>query len=487
MTTLSGDMNVLDVRVGKVATAATLQIVLVTTAGKLLSNGADYMGSEAKNVTKFIKESRPSVGDVVHLPMPGRAKVCAIIVAETQTEATLEALGEKITKLANSKDYTAVTLVIETFGLNADVVAAKLTYGMQFATNALSMKSDAKQDVLKKVYLYGEELTSNSAAATAAIEDATHNAMGSILMRTLIQLPPNVLGTRQLLAVAQGLKKYNKDVKVSVKVVKDGMNFGAMAAVGRVSNQDSLLIEIRYEGDANAPLTALVGKGLVFDTGGINLKSNGGTGMKGDMGGSAMVLGTMFSAILRKEKVNLIGVIGAVCNDIGPDAYRPDDVLTARNGTTIEVTNTDAEGRLVLADCLSYTEEKYSPVRMFSFATLTGAAVVAHGRRAPVFSDDDTFAADLVDSANAAGDMVAHVIMDDYLKPSLNSPIADTRNTSTGRMCGHTTAAIFLNKFVAKTPYMHVDIAGASDINSPGGGAFGVPMMLRYLTTYARG
>ena len=94
MTTLSGDMNVLDVRVGKVATAATLQIVLATTAGKLLSNGADYMGSEAKNVTKFIKESRPSVGDVVHLPMPGRAKVCAIIVAETQTEATLEALGK---------------------------------------------------------------------------------------------------------------------------------------------------------------------------------------------------------------------------------------------------------------------------------------------------------------------------------------------------------------------------------------------------------
>ena len=487
MTTLSGDMSMLNVRLGKLTTAGTLQIVLATVGGKLFDNGADYMGTEAQNATKFIKDARPAVGDFIALPMPGRAKVCALIVAETQTEATLEALGEKVTKLANAKDYANVTLVFETFGLNADVAAAKVVYGMQFATNTLSLKSNAKPDVLKKVYLFNEELMANSVAATAAIEDATHNAMGSVLMRTLIQLPPNALGTRELLAVAQGLRKYDPSVKVKVTVVKDGMKFGAMAAVGRVSSQDSLLIEIRYEGDPNAPLTALVGKGLVFDTGGINLKTNGGTGMKGDMGGSAMVLGTMFSAILRKEPVNLIGIIGAVCNDIGPDAYRPDDVLTAYNGTTIEVTNTDAEGRLVLADCLSYTEEKYSPARMFSFATLTGAAVVAHGRRAPVFSDDDTFVADLVDAANAAGDMVAHVIMDDYLKPTLNSPIADTRNTAVGRMCGHTTAAIFLNKFVAKTPYMHVDIAGASDINGPGGGAFGIPMMLRYLSTYARG
>lgn len=478
----------LKIGLGNMAAPSTLQLIMATADGKLLESSAEYMGAEAKRMSAFIRDARPTVGDVIALPLPYNAKVAALIVAETQTAASLQALGEKATKVANTKGYAAMSLVVETFGLGLNVALEKVTYGLQIAANTFSLKSTTKADTLTRVMLFNSAAIAQRNASKAIIAEATAAAMGSIFMRKLIQLPPNMMGTRDLFDAAMELKTLcPKDgLKVKMTKITHASPLRLMYNVGKVSNQDALLIEIRYEGDPSAPLTALVGKGLVFDTGGINLKSDGGTGMKGDMGGSAMVLGTILAAALRGEKVNLIGIIGAVSNDIGPDAFRPDDVLTAYNGKTVEITNTDAEGRLVLADCLSYGEEKYAPVRMFSFATLTGAAVVAHGRRAPVFSDDDTFVADLVAAAKATGEMIAPVPMDDYLKPTLNSPIADLRNTATGRMCGHTTAAIFLNHFVAGTPYLHVDIAGASDINGPGGGAFGINMMLSYLTTYAR-
>ena len=466
--------------------AGTLEIVLATRDGKLFENGTTCASTKAGEISALIKKARPNVGDTILLPLESRSTVFALIVSEDQTEASLESLGESIVKLANSKDFATVSLILEDFGLDAEVVAGKLAYGAQIASNRYTLKSDAKAASLSRLYFFKTDEMPAVKTVQNIIDTASKTAMGSVLMRNLIQMPPNVLGTRQLLEAAQMLESLDKRVDVKVTKITKGSKMGAMYAVGQVSSQDSLLIEIRYEGDANAPLTALVGKGLVYDTGGINIKPNGGKGMKGDMGGSAMVLGTMHAAISRGEKVNLIGVIGAVCNDIGPDAYRPDDVLTAYNGKTIEVGNTDAEGRLVLADCLSYTEEKYSPKRIFSFATLTGAAVVAHGRRAPIFSDNYDFVSDMVEAARTAGEMVAHVPMDDYLKPLLNSKIADTSNISAGRMCGHTTAAIFLNKFVANTPYLHVDIAGASDIDGPGEGAFGVPMMLQYLTAYAQ-
>jgi len=426
------------------------------------------------------------VGDVIPLPLPRNAKVAALIVAEKQTPASIKALGEKATKVANAKGYATLSLVVETFGFDRTLVLEKVAYGLQTAANAFTLKSATKADTLTRVALFNGAALANLAESKATVAEATAAAMGAIFMRKLIQLPPNMLGTRDLFEAAMELKTLCPKAGIRVKMTKvtHASPLRLMYNVGKVSHQDSILIEIRYEGDPSAPLTALVGKGLVFDTGGINLKSDGGTGMKGDMGGSAMVLGTILAAALRGEKVNLVGVIGAVSNDIGPDAFRPDDVLTAYNGKTVEITNTDAEGRLVLADCLSYTEEKYAPQRMFSFATLTGAAVVAHGLRAPVFSDDEAFVADLVAAAKAAGEMIAPVPMDDYLKPTLNSPIADLRNTATGRMCGHTTAAIFLNHFVAKTPYLHVDIAGASDLKGPEGGAFGINMMLRYLGAY---
>lgn len=399
----------------------------------------------------------------------------------------------KLTQNLTARGYNNVAIVFDDLGLDEadeaspNAVLWEMIYGTQMGAYFPSMKSGdgGKSKRLERVTFAIPRDVSWHGSLKERVADltrlASNTALGSQYMRQLVQMPPNVMTTKALYRAALAIEKMCPAVKVSCEEVTDDAPFRLMRAVGRASNQPSFVITLRYEGDPDADLQALIGKGLVYDTGGINLKSNGGAGMKADMGGSAMVLGTMLAAALNKAEVNLVAVIGAVCNDIGPNAYRPDDVITAYNGKTVEIINTDAEGRLVMADCLSYAEEIFRPARIFSFATLTGAAAVFSGLRAPFFTDDEDLASKILQDAERAEEMVIHIPMDDYLKPTVESTIADLRNISSGRECGHTTAAIFLNHFVESTPYCHFDIAGACDINPErGGGAFGIPMMMAY-------
>jgi leucyl aminopeptidase len=213
---------------------------------------------------------------------------------------------------------------------------------------------------------------------------------------------------------------------------------------------------------------ALVGKGVVFDTGGISLKPAGGMeDMTMDMGGAGVVAGVMQALAARKAKANVVGLVGLVENMPSSTATRPGDVVRSMKGDTIEVINTDAEGRLVLADVLWYAQTRFAPVAVIDLATLTGAAIVALGHEnAAVFSNDDTLCQNFLDAAASEGEGAWRMPLGRAYDKLIKSPIADMKNTG-GRPAGSVTAAQFLQRFVrSETPWIHLDIAGVAYIKS---------------------
>ena len=229
-------------------------------------------------------------------------------------------------------------------------------------------------------------------------------------------------------------------------------------------NESKMVIMQWNGGKKGDKPVALVGKGVTFDTGGISIKPSGGMEeMKFDMGGSGTVVGTMRALAGRKAKVNVVGVIGCVENMPDGNAQRPGDVVTSMSGQTIEVLNTDAEGRLVLADALWYTQKRFKPKAMVDLATLTGAILVAIGsKRAGLFSNNDKVADTLTELGNAHDEpMWRFPLAEDY-DETLNCDVADMANISPGREAGSITAAQFLQRFVNDVPWAHLDIAGTA-------------------------
>ena len=228
-----------------------------------------------------------------------------------------------------------------------------------------------------------------------------------------------------------------------------------------------------------------VGKGVTFDTGGISIKPSGGMEeMKYDMGGSAVVLGLMKALALRKTKANVSGIIGLVENMPSGTAQRPGDVVKSMSGQTIEVINTDAEGRLVLADILWYAQKKFQPKRMVDLATLTGAIIVSIGQeKAGMFSNNKDFADELTELGLKVGEEVWNMPVDDSYEKDIRSDIADMKNVGSGRGAGSTAGAIFLKRFIKNTIWMHLDIAGVTWAKSDrpmtpkGGSGFGVRLL----------
>jgi len=455
---------------------------LMKAAADMLDNG--HPGNAVSALNDYLTRVRfdAAKGDIEMWSSKHGTAMIVGVPKGKKTANDVRALASKIAKALNGKGFVSATVVTEKFGLCVGGTVRAFTYGIQTAMYDYSMKSsNVSERKLAAVELV-PFAKSKCCDLGEAIGNANAQAEGANFMRQLIMMPPNVLGTKDLAEAAESLHGGKMTVDILHESELEALGFGAMLAVGRASSQQSYVAVLRYKGDETAPLQALVGKGLVFDSGGINIKGDGGKGMKGDMGGAALVLGTMFAAAASDAKVNLVAVIGCVENAIAGDAYRPDDVLTSLSGKTIEVTNTDAEGRLVLADCLTYAERTFAPASITSFATLTGHAVIASGKRAPIFSKNDDLANAMTKAAEATGEMVLRFPLDEYLWAEMSSRVADMINSSGNRMSpGHTTAALFLNQFVEKTPYLHVDIAGASDLWGPEGGQFGVRMTLQFV------
>ena len=269
----------------------------------------------------------------------------------------------------------------------------------------------------------------------------------------------------------------------------------SLLGVGQGSENETFLVIIKWNGAKSSfekPL-AFVGKGVCFDTGGISLKpAKFMEEMKYDMGGSAVVVGLMKSLALRKAKVNAVGVVGLVENMPDGNAQRPGDIVKSYSGKTIEVLNTDAEGRLVLADALTYTEEKFKPKFIIDLATLTGAIIVALGEEyAGLFSNNDELSKKIFKSSEAVNEKVWRLPLHKNYDKLMNSPIADVQNINYAGGAGSITAAQFLQRFILnKTPWAHLDIAGmafskkAANLNPGGATGFGVRLLNNLVKEY---
>ncbi len=317
---------------------------------------------------------------------------------------------------------------------------------------------------------------------------------GTFFARDLVSEPGNVLHPDEYAKRIKSLKKYGLKINIydEKKLKKLGMN--TLLGVGQGSIRGSYLVTMEWKGlKNNSKPLAFVGKGVCFDTGGISLKpAKFMEDMTYDMAGSAVVVGLMKNLALRKAKINAVGVVGLVENMPGGNAQRPGDIVKSYSGKTVEVLNTDAEGRLVLADALTYTEEKFKPKFIVDLATLTGAIIVSLGSEyAGLFSNDDKLSKQLIDVGNEVEEKVWRMPLNKNYDKLIDSKNADMQNINYVGGAGSTTAAQFLQRFILnKTPWAHLDIAGMAfskyggALNSGGATGFGVRLLNQLIEEY---
>ncbi|MGN6308921.1 MAG: leucyl aminopeptidase [Xanthobacteraceae bacterium] len=371
--------------------------------------------------------------------------------------------------------------------------AASLALGMQLRAYKFDRYKTKKKDDDDGATRSEIAIAVNDvAAARKAFGPQSHIGDGVLLARELVNEPPNVLFPIEFARRASLLRKLGVNVEVLDVKAMAKLKMGALLGVGQGSTQPSRTVIMRWNGGkrGDAPV-AFVGKGVCFDTGGISIKPAGNMEeMKGDMGGAACVVGLMHALAARKAKVNVIGAIGIVENMPDGNAQRPGDIVTSMSGQTIEIINTDAEGRLVLADVLWYVAKKFKPQFMIDLATLTGAIMVALGTEyAGLFSNNDQLAGRLAEVGQATGERVWRMPLGPEYDKLIDSQFADMKNTG-GRHGGSITAAQFLQRFVDGTPWAHLDIAGTAmgapktDINQSWGSGYGVRLLERLVAEH---
>lgn len=354
-----------------------------------------------------------------------------------------------------------------------------------------AFKSDPKPAALERVVVVG----GGGARTQTAIDRGLAVAEAACWVRDLVNEPGGSLTPTKLAqqAVEMG-ERAGFDVTVWTEKEIEAEGLGGLLGVNRGSEQEPRFLHLRYEPEKPRGTVALVGKGITFDSGGLSLKpTDGMVGMKGDMGGAGAVLGTFRAVAAVGAKVRLLGFIPLTDNMTGGDATRVGDVLTMRNGKTVEVLNTDAEGRLILADALSLASEA-APDAIVDLATLTGACMVALGDRiAGVMSNHRSWSAQVRAAADAAGEPMWPLPLPDDLRPRLDSDVADLKNVTSQRWGGALSAGLFLREFVADgIPWTHIDIAGPADSAEvdgelvKGGTGFGVRTLVELLSAWSK-
>lgn len=393
------------------------------------------------------------------------------------------------------------TLIAEFPGLEADDdKIADLTLGARlrayrFDRYKTKKKGDESPEKDDKQEAKGGRLTVALAEPQSAKKAARRReglAEGVIIARDLVNEPANVLGPVEFADHAAALEKLGVDVEIldEKRLGKIGMR--ALLGVAQGSERPARVAIMHWNGGkkGDKPL-AFIGKGVVFDTGGVSIKPAGGMeDMKGDMAGAACVVGLMHALAARKAKANVIGMIGLVENMPDGRAQRPGDIVETLSGQTVEIINTDAEGRLVLADLLTYAQKEYEPRFMVNLATLTGAILVALGvEHAGLFANDDELAAQIASAGEATGEKVWRMPLGKAYDKLIDSKFADMKNTG-GRHAGAITAAQFLQRFVVDTPWVHLDVAGtamsspATDVNRSWGSGYGVRLLDRLVAEH---
>ncbi len=411
----------------------------------------------------------------------------------------VKSLGEVAAERIGAVSYKAIskepsaTIVLEGLGdasadegvLAAHVAGGVLLRSYRFDKYRTKEGKDEKPKLKTLVVQCGSVASAKTHfASVSAVAD------GIFFTRDLISEPANVIYPASFAARTKALTKEGVKVEILGEAAMRKLGMGALLGVGDGSARESQLVIMRWEGAKNkkAPPIAIVGKGVCFDTGGISLKPPSGMwDMKWDMGGAGVVAGLMCALAKRKAKVNVVGLCGLVENMPDGAAQRPGDVVTSMSGQTIEVQNTDAEGRLVLADVLWYAQERFKPKTMIDLATLTGAVIAALSNHyAGLFANDDELAAQLTAAGQTAEERLWRFPMGEEYDKELRSLIADMKNIG-GPRAGSITAAQFLQRFVKDTRWAHLDIAGVvwnekgTVLSDPGSTGFGVRLLNRFI------
>ena len=434
---------------------------------KLLSKAAELLNEKHGGaITRALQNDsfKGDKGNILHLPT---VRITLFGVGDLEENKPLDfiEIGAHLVASTFGQSISEATLLIDDMDTetmsNADI-AVKLLTGVMLRNYQFIKYKTKLKDSDKHPLSHITVVCQAPENAKASFNTERSLAENVCYARDLMNEPANILNPETF---ADDLKNLSKvGLKITILNEKDmkklGMN--AILGVGQGSRKESHLVIMEWKGGSkkDAPL-AFVGKGVTFDTGGISIKPSAKMEeMKMDMGGAAVVAGLMKTLAQRKAKVNAVGVVGLVENMPDGNAQRPGDIVKSYSGQTIEILNTDAEGRLVLADALWYTQEKYKPKFMIDLATLTGAIVVCLGTKfAGLFSNDDTLTTQLRHAGDATGEHVWPLPMDDRYDKDIDTPNADVRNTGMNG-AGSITAAKFLQRFVNKTPWVHLDIAG---------------------------
>ena len=388
---------------------------------------------------------------------------------ESLDEKGLETLGAQIVGRLFTAGETAATIEIDVpkgSKVKKPELAAHLAFGARLKSYAFDKYRTRNLDEYEKKLKTVRIVTPDLAAAKKAHAGLSAVADGIFLARDLVNEPPNVLYPAEFARRTKAqLSKLGVKIEILGEAEMKSQGFGALLGVGQGSARESQLVVMQWNGGKkNAKPVALVGKGVCFDSGGLSIKVGAGMqGMKGDMAGAAAVTGTMLALATRKAKLNAVGVIGLVENMPDGGSFRVDDVLTSLSGQTIEVLNTDAEGRLVLADALTYTQRRFQPKLVIDLATLTGAIVAALGfEHAGIFSNDDELVRRMQAAGRTTGERVWQLPLDPFYDKMIRSKIADMKNIG-GANSGSITAAQFLLRFIEKdAAWAHLDIAGVA-------------------------
>ncbi len=408
-----------------------------------------------------------------------------IFVNSMNSKTTLdyEKLGSQLYIFLNNNKIEKSYLISNTSHLTS-VQLEKLLHGAQLKSYKFNIyKTNKKKNESNILYVVGDKSKKNN-----LLRSKLNSLLeGVFLTRDLVSEPGNVLHPDEYAKRITKLRKFGLKITVydQRKLRKMGMN--ALLGVGQGSIRGSYLVTMEWNGSKSKfkPL-AFVGKGVCFDTGGYSLKpAKFMEDMTYDMAGSATVVGLMKTLALRKSKINAVGVVGLVENMVSGNAQRPGDIVKSYSGKTIEVLNTDAEGRLVLADALTFTEKKFKPQFIVDLATLTGAIIVSLGSEyAGLFSNNDKLSKQLIDAGESVQEKLWRMPLNENFDKLINSKNADMQNINYVGGAGSTTAAQFLQRFIInKTPWAHLDIAGMAfskyggALNSGGATGYGVRLL----------
>ena len=472
-------------------------VIIVSDKAKKIVPSLSIFDKEMINIVQeFLQEKKSSASTFKTLSYRNKSRINYVTVARCKTKidssSKLEFSGQLLSYLEKEKTKNISLLFIEDkdFKLEEffnDIICGFLLKDYRFEKYKTISKKDHKILSLKLVNKINSSQKKN-------LENQILSLKGTFLTRDLVSEPANILYPEKFVEYCNVMKKAGVQIEVfdEKKLKKIGMN--ALLGVAQGSVRPARVMIFKWNGDKSAkkkPL-AFIGKGVTFDTGGISIKpSSGMEDMKWDMGGAGVVAGLMYTLALRKAKVNVIGAVGLVENMPDGNAQRPGDIVKSLSGQTIEVLNTDAEGRLVLADVLWYVKEKFQPRFMVDLATLTGAVIVALGERyAGLFSNDEDLAEKLFVTSKKTKELLWRLPIDDKFDKLLDCPVADMKNITGTRGAGSITAAQFLKRFVGDTSWAHLDIAGVTwskrgtSFSRPGGTGFGVRLLDEFIKNY---